>query len=136
MQFILKSLLIAALLQANPLQAASVAQPSKAPVSAAAVAPVDLNTADVATLAAGLRGIGESKARAIVEYRRINGPFKTIDDLALVKGIGSRTIELNRARLRVAGKAPAVKPAAPAQTAVASKPAVGTKAPAAQKTPR
>ena len=68
---------------------------------AAAPAAVDLNSADASTLAREMRGIGEAKARAIVEYRRIHGPFRSIDDLALVKGIGARTIELNRAKLRV-----------------------------------
>ncbi|MGA0055409.1 MAG: ComEA family DNA-binding protein, partial [Steroidobacteraceae bacterium] len=61
--------------------------------------------------ARGMRGIGESKARAIVEYRRIHGPFRSIDDLALVKGIGARTIELNRARLRVGAAKPTRNPA-------------------------
>jgi len=68
---------------------------------AAASATIDLNSADASTLAREMRGIGQSKARAIVEYRRIHGPFRSIDDLALVKGIGARTIELNRAKLRV-----------------------------------
>lgn len=114
--FLLKALLISALLQSQAIAAAPVAAPVKSPATTAAVsAPIDLNTADVATLVKGLRGIGESKARAIVEYRRINGPFKTVDDLTLVKGIGARTVELNRARLRIVTKAPpavAAKPAA------------------------
>ena len=68
---------------------------------AAAPAAIDLNSADASTLAREMRGIGQSKARAIVEYRRIHGPFRSLDDFALVKGIGARTIELNRAKLRV-----------------------------------
>lgn len=72
----------------------------------AAVTAIDLNSADVPTLAREMRGIGESKARAIVEYRRLHGPFRSIDDLALVKGIGARTIELNRAKLRVGAVTP------------------------------
>lgn len=68
---------------------------------ATAAATIDLNSADASTLAREMRGIGQSKARAIVEYRRIHGPFRSIDDLALVKGIGARTIERNRAKLRV-----------------------------------
>lgn len=114
--FLLKALLISALLQSQAIAAAPGAAPVKRPATTAAVsAPIDLNTADVATLVKGMRGIGESKARAIVEYRRINGPFKTVDDLTLVKGIGARTVELNRARLRIVTKAPpavAAKPAA------------------------
>ncbi len=83
----------------------SAAKPVAAKASAAkpvvAAAAIDLNSADASTLAREMRGIGESKARAIVEYRRVHGPFRSIDDLALVKGIGARTIELNRAKLRV-----------------------------------
>jgi competence protein ComEA len=63
--------------------------------------PVDVNTADAATLSAELQGIGMSKAVAIVEYRETNGPFKSPDDLILVKGIGERTIELNRENILV-----------------------------------
>lgn len=68
---------------------------------AGSVSAIDLNSADAATLAREMQGIGQSKARAIVEYRRVHGPFRSIDDLALVKGIGARTIELNRAKLRL-----------------------------------
>lgn len=63
--------------------------------------PVNINTADAASLARELVGIGETRARAIVEYRTQNGPFRSIEELALVKGIGPRVIEQNRANLRV-----------------------------------
>ena len=63
--------------------------------------PVDINTADAETISAELKGIGLSKAKAIVEYRKKHGPFKSPDDLSLVKGIGTRTVELNRANIRV-----------------------------------
>ena len=71
------------------------------PLAGAAQTLVNLNTADAATLACDLEGIGESKARAIVEHRTRNGAFRSIDELALVKGIGPKTLELNRSRLRV-----------------------------------
>ncbi len=63
--------------------------------------PVDINTANAATLSAELDGVGMSKAKAIVEYREKHGPFKNPEDLSLVKGIGDRTVELNRANIRV-----------------------------------
>lgn len=63
-------------------------------------ATININTADVATLAS-LNGIGQSKAEAIVAYREANGPFTVTADLANVKGIGERTIEKNAARLAV-----------------------------------
>ncbi len=63
--------------------------------------PVDINTANAETLSAELDGVGMSKAKAIVEYREKHGPFKNPEDLSLVKGIGDRTVELNRANIRV-----------------------------------
>ena len=74
---------------------------------AAAGPGVDLNAADAATLARELQGIGESRARAIVEHRRRHGPFRSVDELALVRGIGPKTVERNRARLRIGGGVPA-----------------------------
>jgi len=63
--------------------------------------PVDINTADAETISAELNGIGLAKAKAIVEYREKYGPFKTAEDLSLVKGVGDRTVEINRANIRV-----------------------------------
>ena len=40
-----------------------------------------------------------SKAQAIVEYRKTHGPFKSFEDLTLVKGIGARTVEINRGNI-------------------------------------
>ena len=48
-----------------------------------------------------LNGIGSSKAQAIILYREMFGDFKTVDELAKVKGIGAKTVEKNRGRLRV-----------------------------------
>lgn len=58
--------------------------------------PVNVNTADAETISTELQGVGMSKAQAIVEYRELHGPFKSFDDLTLVKGIGARTVEINR----------------------------------------
>jgi competence protein ComEA len=66
---------------------------------AAVADPVNINTADAATISAELQGVGMSKAQAIVEYRKNHGPFKSFDDLTLVKGIGARTVEINRANI-------------------------------------
>ncbi len=63
--------------------------------------PVNINTADAATISAELKGVGLAKAQAIVEYRKKHGPFRSADDLSLVKGIGERTVEINRADIRV-----------------------------------
>jgi len=62
---------------------------------------VDINSADAATLASALNGVGEQKAETIVAYREMHGPFGQIEDLANVKGIGNSTIEKNRENLSV-----------------------------------
>ncbi|WP_375738003.1 ComEA family DNA-binding protein [Pseudomonas boanensis] len=83
------------------------AMAAKEPVAEVAVATtaesarINLNSADVAALQAGLIGIGETKAKAIVQYRDENGPFASVDDLLEVKGIGAKTLEKNRDRLRI-----------------------------------
>lgn len=64
--------------------------------------PVDVNSADAATISAELQGVGMVKAQAIVDYRDTHGPFKSVDDLVLVKGIASRTVEINRANILLA----------------------------------
>jgi competence protein ComEA len=63
--------------------------------------PVDINTADAETISRELNGVGLSKATAIVEYRKTHGPFKSAQDLSLVKGIGDRTVEINRDNILV-----------------------------------
>ena len=50
-----------------------------------------------------LKGIGVKKAQSIVNYRETYGCFTSIDSLTLVKGIGKKTLQKNRADL-VLGK--------------------------------
>lgn len=57
---------------------------------------VNINTADAATLAEGLNGVGIKKAQAIVDYRKKHGAFKSINDLASVKGMSDKLIEKNK----------------------------------------
>ena len=80
------------------LSAAFVAATLLAPIAIAG--PVDVNTADAKTLARELQGVGMAKAEAIVSYREKNGPFKTADDLAKVKGLGKKLIDQNKANLK------------------------------------
>ena len=63
--------------------------------------PVNINTADAATLVAELSGIGPALAAAIVDDRMANGDFPSADALARVKGIGPHVIELNKANILV-----------------------------------
>lgn len=58
--------------------------------------PVNINNADASEIAAALQGIGAQKAEAIVAYREKNGPYKSVDELEQVKGIGPATISKNR----------------------------------------
>lgn len=77
------------------------------PIAAAVVplwafaGPVDVNTASAETISEELKGVGLSKAQAIVAYREKHGPFRNADELALVKGIGERTVEMNRNDIKV-----------------------------------
>ena len=61
-----------------------------------AAQPVNVNSASAEDIAEALKGIGMSKAAAIVDYRNANGKFKHIDELVNVKGIGIRTVDINR----------------------------------------
>jgi competence protein ComEA len=91
---------------------------------------VNLNTADAATLARVLNGVGPAKAEAIIAFREANGPFQHIDELAKVKGIGLRTIDLNRSVMVVEAATPAAAPV-PAPVATPAAPAT-VAAPAAR----
>lgn len=63
--------------------------------------PLDINSADATTIAETISGIGPARAEAIVAFRNENGPFGSVDDLVLVKGIGMATIDKNRDKLKV-----------------------------------
>ncbi|EKZ3179659.1 ComEA family DNA-binding protein, partial [Pseudomonas aeruginosa] len=60
---------------------------------------VNINTVDEAALIRGLNGVGEAKARAILEYRAAHGPFVSVDQLLEVKGVGPALLEKNRSRI-------------------------------------
>ena len=85
----LKTLLTAALIAAS---------------SMAFAAPVNINQADAETLAENLNGIGQTKAEAIVAYRKANGPFRAAEDLIMVKGIGAGLLNKNRELIKVSGQ--------------------------------
>jgi competence protein ComEA len=72
---------------------------------------VDINKADAATIASELKGIGPAKAKAIVEYRTKNGPFKSIEDLRKVGGIGDSLLAKIRNNVVVTGADSQKKPA-------------------------
>jgi len=61
---------------------------------------ININTASAAELM-NLKGIGEKKAKAIIEFRKTNGHFKQPEDLIKVPGIGPKTLEANKNRIAV-----------------------------------
>ncbi|HMD37499.1 MAG TPA: helix-hairpin-helix domain-containing protein [Vicinamibacterales bacterium] len=72
-----------------------------AAVVAPASAPININTASAAELD-GLPGIGAKTAARIVEYRQKNGPFKKIEELMNVRGVGEKNFLKLKDRIIVA----------------------------------
>ena len=68
--------------------------------SGMAMAEINLNTASKAELEA-VKGIGPQKAEAILEYRKKNGLFKTVDELKKVKGFGDKSVANMRSEISV-----------------------------------
>ncbi len=62
---------------------------------------VNINQASAEELAQAMNGVGMKKAQAIVSYREANGPFKTLDDLKAVPGMGAALVERNLAGLKL-----------------------------------
>lgn len=71
------------------------ADKAKPVVTAQTDAKVNINTANAEELSKALKGIGPAKAQAIIEYRTQFGPFKSMEELAEVKGIGQVTLDKN-----------------------------------------
>lgn len=69
---------------------------------------VDINSATQSELES-VKGIGPAKAQAIIEYRQKNGPYKRLEDLENVKGIGKATVDKLKGELTVAAEKKADK---------------------------
>jgi competence protein ComEA len=90
---------------------------------------VNINTADARTIAKELKGIGVARAQAIVAYRNEHGPFKSPDELGLVKGIAQKVIDQNRANIKVEGtRGPASASKTEGAKSSATKPALAAEA--------
>ena len=61
---------------------------------------ININTASADELM-DLKGIGEKKSKAIIEFRKNKGPFKQPEDIIKVPGIGPKTFETNKNRITV-----------------------------------
>jgi len=64
-----------------------------------AVTTVDMNAADAAQLDALLDGVGAKKAQLLVEWRQAHGPFRSVDDVAKVKGFGVALAQRNKDKM-------------------------------------
>jgi competence protein ComEA len=84
-------------------------------VSGVALAVVNINTATKEELTS-LKGVGEKRAQEIIDYRKKNGDFKTVDDLEKVPGIGPGIMKQIRSNISVTGKTTIDKPAEKAAT--------------------
>lgn len=65
---------------------------------------VNINTADAQMLAANVIGVGEKRALAIIAFRDEHGPFKSVDEMTQVRGIGLKLINKNRENLTIKSK--------------------------------
>lgn len=79
-----------------PLQSHAIILPS-VPKSATKI---HLNQADAKVLTHSFPGIGEKRALAIVNYRQQHGNFKSVNDLANVRGIGRKFVQKNATKLQ------------------------------------
>jgi len=62
---------------------------------------VNINTADKEALMTSIKGVGETRAEAIIAYREQNGSFKSVEELADVRGVGPSIVEKNMDNLSV-----------------------------------
>jgi len=70
------------------------------PICAAGSGKINLNKATAEELSQ-LKGIGMKYAERIVQYRDTNGPFKNVEELVNVQGIGPKLLEKNKDRITV-----------------------------------
>lgn len=72
-----------------------------------AFAALDINTATAEQLEKELKGVGPVKAKAIVDYRKKHGAFKSLDDIKKVDGIGDATFDAIKGDISIGRRAAA-----------------------------
>jgi len=77
----------------------SAAQPLSLAALAQKVEVVSINSASAEGIADAMKGVGFKKAQAIVEWRKKNGKFTSLDQLLEIKGIGEKTLAANKQRI-------------------------------------
>jgi len=77
-------------------------------LSGVAMAVVNINTATKEELTS-LKGVGDKRAQEIIDYRKKNGNFKSIDELEKVPGIGPGLMKQIRSEVTVSGKTSTTK---------------------------
>ncbi|WP_341503770.1 helix-hairpin-helix domain-containing protein [Gallaecimonas sp. GXIMD4217] len=93
-------LLAATMLIASPLTAVANSTQEAAKATAAVGEMLNINSASAEEIARILKGVGAKKAAAIVEYRKLHGPFKSLEDLKEVKGLGNKLLAANADKIR------------------------------------
>lgn len=99
MQGKLIAILLSCLIVTIPAYAEQNPNPIKAQSTLAPSSKIDLNKADLSQLTGSFKGVGKKRAQAIIDYRNKQGEFKSIDDLAKIKGFGKKFVEKNRDKL-------------------------------------
>lgn len=100
----LSAFALAVLVASGAAAQTSPARSESAPVKPAVV--VNLNTATAADLER-LPGIGAKTAQRILDYRQKNGPFKKVEELMNIQGIGEKSFLKLRSQLAVGASSPA-----------------------------
>jgi len=99
MKFILMLAVISMVMLAGT--AAQGATHQSRPAVVNTLGPISLNKASAHDLARVLKGVGLKKALAIVSYRKAHGPFRRIEELTAVSGIGPSLLKRNRKVLKL-----------------------------------
>ncbi|MBX2809804.1 MAG: helix-hairpin-helix domain-containing protein [Cellvibrionaceae bacterium] len=98
---LLVALIASSVLGFSHIVSAAETAPSVSQVIKQVQAVVNINSASADALVERLKGVGPSKARAIIEWREQHGNFTHIEQLLEIKGIGEKTLDINRNRIKL-----------------------------------